>query len=104
MRYLLSTAVLLSSVLASPSHPAHHDSHASKHRRDEHTHIKREIASTQSTSWMDDDFNDQGFVDKVVNNHNLLRDCHQSQRIQWDSTLAYEAQAIASSCVYAHNL
>ncbi|EME79868.1 uncharacterized protein MYCFIDRAFT_58648 [Pseudocercospora fijiensis CIRAD86] len=46
--------------------------------------------------------NDQ-YQDRVLKHHNYHRANHLAPPLEWDQSLAYTAQLVAQTCIYAHN-
>lgn len=128
MQLLLLTAALLPTLaFAVPNphgdnkHAAHQKLHqhakAAKHAnagrairiaKDDHHEARSQQAGQahQSTQWGppgDTAYSNDDYVTLSKKHHDYHRADHLASFIEWDPQLAWEAQQIANSCVYAHN-
>lgn len=120
MRRLLLAAALLCTKLAvsSPDDGAHHGRHAKHHvhrPRDENAANKHQLSqdrqnplekqssdANEGTRWGEDGYQNDPYINECLSHTNYHRDNHGAGPCQWDPWLAYTAQLVAQSCVFAH--
>ncbi|CAK4021901.1 Hypothetical predicted protein, partial [Lecanosticta acicola] len=112
----LLSLLLPTLITAIPNGAAKHAAHKHLHKHSKQQHQSVRVAEAyvgkeprdqqsgeQSTNWGPDGGEENDYVVLSKKHHDYHRSNHGCDFVEWDWDLAYEAQQIANSCVYAHN-